>query len=141
MSPFSTYFHDLRRRYRVSQKELAKIMEYEQGYISGLEVGRKGPPNEEFIEKLIKTLNLSKSEQEFLLQSVEESQRRYVLPSDAPIDLYRLMYKLWNDLDDLHPAQIRAMHEILSLKDRMELPAHLEEGRSVYRKQREEAKM
>lgn len=141
LSPFSTYFHDLRRRYRVSQRDLAKKMGYEQGYISGLEVGKKGPPNKEFVEKLIKALNLSKSEQELLRESVEDSQRRYVLPGNAPIDLYRLMRRLWSDLEYLHPAQIRAMNEILSLQDRMEQPAHLEEGRSVYRKQREEAKM
>lgn len=140
MSPFSTYFHELRRRYRVSQKELAKRMGYEQGYISGLEVGRKGPPNEEFIGKLINTLDLDEDEQSALNQAVIESKRRYILPGDAPIDVYRMVRKLWIEMDNLQPTQVRAINEILSFQDRKSLTG-LEHDRSVPGKQIQEAKM
>lgn len=134
MSPFSTYFHELRRRYRVSQKELAKRMGYEQGYISGLEVGRKGPPNEEFIGKLIETLDIDKDEQMALRQAVAESQRRYVLPDDASTDVYKLVRKLWGEMNNLQPTQIRAINEILSFQDRKSLTA-IEHGCGVLGKQ------
>lgn len=140
MNPFSTYFHELRRRYRVSQKELAKRMGYEQGYISGLEVGRKGPPNEEFIGKLTQTLDLDEDEQLALHQAVIESTRRYILPGDAPIDVYRLVRKLWIEMDNLQPTQIRAINEILSFQDRRSLTA-IEQSRGVQGKRTQEAKM
>lgn len=140
MSPFSTYFHELRRRYRVSQKELAKKMGYEQGYISGLEVGRKGPPTEEFIGKLIQTLDLDEDEQSALHHAVIESKRRYVLPGDAPIDVYRLVRKLWIEMDNLQPTQIRAINEILSFQDRRSLTA-IEQSRGIQGNHTQEAKM
>lgn len=140
LSPFSSYFHELRRRYRVSQKELAKRMGYEQGYISGLEVGRKGPPNEEFIGKLIETLDLDEDEQIALRQTVAESQRRYVLPGDASTDVYKLVRKLWGEMNNLQPTQIRAINEILSFQDRKSLTA-IEHGCGILGKQIQEAKM
>lgn len=115
MSPFSVYFHDLRRRFRVSQKKLASLMGYEQAYVSGLEIGRKGPPNDEFVTRLIQALRLDENEQTALLQAVEESQRRYVLPEDTATDVYRMIHKLWSEIDSLHPAQIRMINEVLSL--------------------------
>lgn len=115
MSPFSIYFHDLRRRCRVSQKFLAKAMGYEQGFVSAMEIGRKGPPNEEFVAKLIQALRLDEHEKAALRQAVEESQRRYVLPGDVSSDVYRMVHKLWREIENLHPAQVRMISEILSL--------------------------
>ena len=115
LSPFSIYFHDLRRRHRVSQKYLARMMGYEQGFISAMEIGRKGPPNDEFVTRLIRALRLEEREQAALMQAVAESQRRYVLPDDAATDVYRMVHKLWKEIDSLHPAQIRMINEILSL--------------------------
>lgn len=57
------YFHDLRRRYRISQKKLANLMGYEQAYVSSVELGKKGPPNDEFVTRLIQALHLDANEQ------------------------------------------------------------------------------
>ncbi len=92
-------------------------MGYEQGYLSGLEIGRKGPPNEEFVGKLINALNLDSEEQARLHQAVQESQRRYSVPDDAPTEVFRLVHKLWRKMDDLYPVQIRMIEEVLSLQD------------------------
>ena len=56
MNPFSHYLHDLRMRHEIRQSELAELLGYEQSYISALEIGAKGPPTPEFIEKLILAL-------------------------------------------------------------------------------------
>lgn len=141
MSPFSTYFHDLRRRHRVSQKELAHLMGYEQGYLSGLEIGRKGPPNKEFVGKLIDALNLDPEEQARLRQAVQESQRRYLVPDDAPTEIYRMMHELWHEMDKLHPAQIRMIRDVLHLRDRINTPSRSEVGGRARRIQEQEAKM
>lgn len=141
MSPFSTYFHDLRRRYRVSQKELANIIGYEQGYISGLEIGRKGPPNEEFITKLIMGLNLDAIEQKALRQAVQESQRKYMLPGDASVEVFRMIHELWHEMENLHPAQVRMIRDVLHLRNELKVPNRSELGRIPHKEQIQEAKM
>lgn len=141
MNPFSTYFHDLRRRYRVSQKELANLVGYEQGYISGLEIGRKGPPNEEFITKLIMGLNLDAIEQKALRQAVQESQRKYTLPGDASVEVFRMIHELWHEMENLHPAQVRMIRDVLLLRNELEVPNRSKLGRVPHKEQIQEAKM
>jgi len=141
VNPFSSYFHDLRRRHQVSQKELAKIIGYEQGYISGLEVGRKNPPNEEFIAKLIAALNLDAAEQAALRQAVEESQRKYMLPGNASAEVFKMVNKLWHEIENLHPAQIRIINDVLQLRDQWSTPNGVRLGQTPHREQRQEAKM
>ena len=115
MTIFSEYFHDLRRRHKISQKELAKLIGYKQGYISALEVGRKPPTNEDFIAKLIEGMKLDAGEQVALRQAVDESQRRYTLPDDASAEISRMINRLWRELNNLSPAQIKIITEVLQM--------------------------
>jgi transcriptional regulator with XRE-family HTH domain len=117
LSPISAHLQELRKRYGVSQRELALRIGYEQAYISGIELGRKGPPPERFIQKLIIGLNLNAQEESSLRLAVLESQRKYVLPEDASTEEFRLFRELWNQLGKLHPAQIQIMREILRLPE------------------------
>ena len=141
MNPFSAYFHDLRRRYRVSQKELAKLIGYEQGYISGLEIGRKGPPNEEFVVALITGLNLGIEERTALRKAVQESQRKYIVPGDASVEAFRMVHELWHEMENLHPAQIRIIRDILYLRNDLSMPNRSEPSRISHREQTQGAKM
>jgi transcriptional regulator with XRE-family HTH domain len=114
---FSTYFHDLRRRHQLSQKELATLIGFKQAYVSALEVGRKPPTNKNFIEKLIDALNLDAIEQAALWQAVDESQRNYTLPDDTSAEISRMINKLWRELDRIGPVQIRIINDVLQLRD------------------------
>lgn len=62
-------------RHNVRQVELAELLGYEQSYISALEVGLKGPPTQEFVERLKAALPVSSVEQQELLTAAEVSQR------------------------------------------------------------------
>jgi transcriptional regulator with XRE-family HTH domain len=115
VSPFSSYLQDIRKRFGISQRELASKIGYEQGYISGLELGKKGPPPEEFVEKLIVRLNLNAQDESLLRLAVTESQRRYVLPENASTEEYRLFHELWSEIGNLDPSQIKIMLEVLRL--------------------------
>jgi len=116
VSPFSTCFHDLRRRHGVSQKDLANKIDCKQVYISQIECGKK-PPSAEFISKLIAGLNLDAVEQVALRQSAEDSQRKYVLPSNASAEVSRMVSKLWREIENLNPSQIRIITETLQVRD------------------------
>lgn len=116
MSPFSQYLHDLRIRKGLRQAELANVLGYEQSYISALELGLKGPPTEEFIERLIQTLSIPQPDQSNLRAAAQASQRKLIIDPDAPTDIYWLLRDLRKEVSCLSPAQVRMIREIISLK-------------------------
>lgn len=91
MSPFSHFLHDLRLRHQIRQSELADLLGYEQSYISALEVGIKGPPTEEFVQKLVAALALPLGEQADLREIIAASDRKLALPADSPQPLYWML--------------------------------------------------
>jgi transcriptional regulator with XRE-family HTH domain len=119
MSPFSHFLYAIRLSRQVRQSELAIKLGYEQSYISSLEVGLKGPPTEEFIERLIQTLKLTFSEQYDLRDAVRASQRKLVIDQDSPQDIYWLLDALRNELCYLKPNQVSMIREILRLRETM----------------------
>lgn len=92
-------------------------MDCKQGYISALEVGRRSPSNKDFITKLIEVLKLDAVEQAKLWQAVGDSQRKYTLPDNASAEISRLVSVLWKELDNLSPAQIKTITDVLQLRD------------------------
>jgi transcriptional regulator with XRE-family HTH domain len=94
MSPFSHLLQKLRLQHQVRQADLAALLGYEQSYISALEIGTKGPPPDEFIERLIAALELSIGNQQQLREAVAASQRNFSIEPDAPEDLFLLLRDL-----------------------------------------------
>ena len=119
MSPFSESLHSIRVRHGLRQVELAKLVGYEQSYISALEVGLKGPPTDEFVERLTAAIPLTKEEQEALRAAAQESHRKLVIEPDAPADIYRLLSDLRGEIEHLTPAQVRMIREVLALRGTM----------------------
>lgn len=117
MSPFSQLFHELRIGRGLRQADLADLLGYEQSYISALEVGLKGPPTDEFIERLVAALSLTPEEQERVHISTRASQRKLILDLDTPSDVYWLINDLRTHVGHLSPVQVRMIREILKLKD------------------------
>ena len=117
MSPFAHLLHNLRMRFGIRQSELATIIEYDQTYISALEIGLKGPPPADFVDKLITALNLPEPEQEEMRAAVAASQRKLVIDRDTPQEVYWMLAALRERLPHLHPAQIRMIREIVEFPD------------------------
>jgi transcriptional regulator with XRE-family HTH domain len=118
MNPFASLLHSIRVQHGIRQIELADLIGYEQTYISALEIGKKGPPTKEFIDKLIVALNLSPEECEQLLDAADASQRKFVFDADVPQVVYWLMRDLKNILPELNSAQIDMIRLAIDLKDR-----------------------
>ncbi len=119
MSPFSRYLHQLRMQHGIRQAELAELMGYEQSYISALEIGSKGPPTAEFIEKLIQAVELIPEEQAELRSAAAASQRKLVVPADVPEETYWLLQDLRTNIGELRPVQIRLIREILQIQNEL----------------------
>ncbi|WP_287879509.1 helix-turn-helix transcriptional regulator [Aquitalea sp.] len=140
MSPFAHLLHELRMRFGIRQGDLAELVGYEQSYVSALEVGIKGPPPPAFVNKLISALHLASHDQERLHAAVTASQRKLVIDVDAPQEVYHLVADLHQHLATLHPAQVRMIREVLSMREVLAEPVP-EPVRRLKRRKKEEARM
>lgn len=140
MSPFSQYLHDLRMRRRLRQADLAELLGYEQSYISALEVGLKGPPTSEFLDRLTDALALSGPEQHELRAVSHASHRKLVIEPDAPPDIYWLLTDLRDAVNRLSPSQVRIIREVLVMPSKS-LEERAEPVRRLKRRRKEEATM
>jgi len=86
VSSFAHLLHELRLRHGVRQSDLAALIGYDQTYISAVEVGLKGPPTTEFIDKVAGVLALPDEDRLALHQATEASQRNLVVDLDTPQD-------------------------------------------------------
>jgi transcriptional regulator with XRE-family HTH domain len=141
MSPFSQFLYELRKRRDIRQAELANLLGYEQSYISALEVGLKGPPTDEFVERLIQALTISQVEQQELRAAVQASQRKLVIDPDAPPDIYWLLDDLRGKLEYLKPGQVRMIKEILDWRETFSEERPEQSRRLKRRARKEEATM
>jgi transcriptional regulator with XRE-family HTH domain len=117
MSPFAHLLHSLRMRFGIRQSELSALIGYDQTYISALEIGAKGPPPAEFVQKVIRALELSESEQNELHAAVTASLPKLVIDRDSPQELFWMLSKLRERLPRLHPAQIQMITDIVEFPD------------------------
>jgi transcriptional regulator with XRE-family HTH domain len=137
-SPFSVFLKNIRLRNSQRQSEMAEILGYEQAYLSAVELGTK-PPSQEFLNRLSATY-LNDRDQSEMMQEMQESKRRYVLPVEVPTETYRLCSELWGKIDRLHPAQIKAMRELLKL-DELMANTRIVSSERIRRRAKEEPKM
>lgn len=122
MSPFAHLLRELREKRKLRQKDAAEILGYEQSYLSALENCGKGPPQKTFINRLIMKYGLNQDEQNQLLNALNQSQRRIVLPLNANIAEYEICHQLLNQLGDLHPQQIELIKFALNLSGTFQIP-------------------
>jgi transcriptional regulator with XRE-family HTH domain len=115
MSPFSTAFRELRIFCELRQADFAAKLGYEQSYISAIELGTKGPPSVEFIERLTERLQLDEQWTRRLMSALDESQRKITLPSESSGEMYKMFNALRRQIDALHPAQVELIQMALQM--------------------------
>ncbi len=128
-------------RHGIRQNELAELIGYDQTYISALEVGLKGPPTPEFVDKLVEGLALSRAEEVALRSAAEVSDRKLVLDADSHPEIYLMLAALKRRLRELHPAQARMIRELVDLPDTVRQQEHEPVKRLRRRKTEEGARM
>ncbi|WP_184415265.1 helix-turn-helix domain-containing protein [Rhodocyclus tenuis] len=115
MSPFAIYLRALRKQRGLRQNELARRLGYEPSYISALERSDKGPPKQDFVDRLIRILALSDEEQLALSQALRLSRRQISLPFRASEREYVLLHQLEPQLGRLTPLQIHLIELALQI--------------------------
>ncbi len=115
MSPFAIYLKTVRLARGLKQKELALRLGYEPSYLSAVERGDKGVPKEDFVNRLIRGLNLDREEQETLYRALRMSRRTISIPSNASEQEYALFHSIEPQLGRLHPLQIELIKLALRL--------------------------
>lgn len=117
MSPFAEYFHQIRVNHGFRQTELAILMGYEQTYLSAVELDKKGPPNEKFIQRFIEVFRLSDEEAKELFKRAKASNRKLLVSTDLKTEAYWLIDELRDRLSSLSNTQISAIRSIISIQD------------------------
>ncbi|AMK76919.1 MULTISPECIES: helix-turn-helix domain-containing protein [Methylomonas] len=140
MSPFSQSLISLRSRYGIRQGELAEMVGYEQSYISALEVGLKGPPTTELVDRICDELSLSDEERQKLHDARDASQRKFTIDVDTREDVYWMFKDLMEYLSELSEAQVRVIREVVRIRDQQK-PQIIRSMRRTKRHKVEEATM
>lgn len=117
MTPFGLFLQDIRRDRRLAQKQLAGLLEVDQSYLSGLESGRKGVPPASMVGRLTEALKLNEEEVRSLNEAVVQSRRKVEIPLRADPAEYTMIHRVADKLGYLCPAQIRAIEEIISIRE------------------------
>ena len=115
MSPFSHFLHALRMQRGIRQVDLAERIGYEQSYFSALEAGTKGPPAQDFLDRLQDVLCLSDEDVRMLRAAALASRRKRTVDSDLPEDVFWLVERLWAVLPLITPTQVRVINEVLGM--------------------------
>lgn len=119
MTPFGLKMQDLRRKKKVSQKDMAKALNVSAAYLSALEHGRKGTPPFAFVQRIISYFNIIWDEADDVIELAAVSHPRVMIDSRglsaeaiylahrfakdlAKIDSPEKLALMNNFLDDLH---------------------------------------
>lgn len=115
MNPFSLCLREIRLTRNLLQKEMAMLIGYEQSYVSALETGIKGAPKRQFINQLIKKLELNEEEESKLLIAAEKSRKVFKLPKHADFEMFELCYQFEQQLPSLTEIQMNLINLALKI--------------------------
>lgn len=115
MTPFGLFLEKIRRSRQLQQKRLAAELGIQASYVSSLEKGRKPPPSQKILEKLIDVLDLDENEQAGMWESVRQSKRTLELPEGMVLAEYQLVSMLSEKLGSLSEEQITVIKCVLAL--------------------------
>lgn len=116
MTPFGRYIEQLRRDRGLQQQQLAAEIGVNSCYLSNIENGRKGPPSDDVISRIITALVLSQAEVEELKAKQRQSKQKLKIPRSAGLHEYALIEQLWKRLGTLSIAEAEALSKVLLLR-------------------------
>lgn len=113
MSPYGVVIREIRAERRVSLKQMADAVGFSSSYLSAIELGTKGAPKEELIDKTISYFNLTKNQQTSLRAAAKQSSQTIRIPIGAPPSVFRLMHSMGERASELTAREIRIIECVL----------------------------
>lgn len=107
MTPFGRYLEKLRRSRGLQQSLLASEVGIQSCYVSAMENGRKAPASPKVLQKMVRVLELTNSEQRQFWASVAQSKMSRKVPSGTSRREYVLIDELWSRLGTLTETQVQ----------------------------------
>lgn len=118
MNPFSTEIRRLRELRGFRQKEAAEKLGYEASYLSAIELGQKDPPKyAAFLEKLVKTYQLTEAEHLNLKELLLLSKRTLTISRNASEEEFYIGHQLESKFGTLNKHQIYLIKIALCLNE------------------------
>lgn len=118
MSPFAEFLHTLRVAHNLRQKDLAAKVGADQGYVSQLERGHKGPPEPAFLERLCRAVPMTADECAQMEAALGASSRKLQLEREDRADLYWLIAELRAKLRSLEPSHVQLIRQVIAYEAR-----------------------
>ncbi|AWM78882.1 XRE family transcriptional regulator [Gammaproteobacteria bacterium ESL0073] len=115
MTPFANYLEKLRRVRNLQQKQVADALGITACYVSAMEKGKKGPPTDKVIKKIIDAFRLNEEQQTELWLAVEQSMPIRKLPKNISLEECAFIKELWERLGTLSEEQLIIMSTALKV--------------------------
>lgn len=115
LTPFGAKLRRLRQDRGITQARLAQALGVSAAWLSALEHGRRAPPSRARLDQICVFFNLIWDEAEELAALAAASPQRVSIPTaDLPPEARAFVLRLAADIRHLKPAQITALHQILT---------------------------
>lgn len=111
VSPFAAYLRELRLRRGIKQKDLAERVGCTPSYLSAIEMGGRGLPQKELMDRLIRELAPTAEESDVMDAALNESEYNIRFPIHAHADEYRLWHFLLRESGRHPPWKIKKLLE------------------------------
>jgi HTH-type transcriptional regulator, competence development regulator len=113
VTPFGTSFRYLREERGLSQREMGRRLQLDSKIISALETGRRSPPSDEILNKIIAQLSLTQAEAIQLVDAARHSSYIVRIPREISPRELRLVHRFITTLGNLRPEQISAIQRAI----------------------------
>ena len=113
MTPFGRFMRTLRLDKSMLLKECADMLEVTPAYLSALEHGKKGTPNDKFVQRIVAALRLSPDEERALHGAIRDSETRIILPLKATPFAFETANAFARELPSLTEDQLKRIRAIM----------------------------
>jgi transcriptional regulator with XRE-family HTH domain len=113
MTPFGKFMRTLRLDKTMLLKECADLLEVSPAYLSALEHGKKGAPNDKFVERIVSALRLSQDQARELQEAVRHSDTRIALPLKSTPFAFETANAFARELPSLTEDQLKRIRAIV----------------------------
>lgn len=117
MTPFGAYCRKLRNERCVSLKTLADYLSVAPAYLSALELGKKGTPSDELLQRLIHYFQLTPLEAKELREAALISTSICKVPVGSQPRLYRLFHLMAKRAKCLSEQELSFIELLLTTKE------------------------